>query len=137
MSDERTCENCKQFTMPEGFAVGVCISYKAEPLYVSPGYCCKLFEPRNNKVKPRRLCDFCERHKLIDDEYSRYKIGCVKLIPLPAINLTTGEKSDLKRNVEYSMFVYESDADSGEVGSFPVKFCPYCGRKLDGDGEKP
>lgn len=100
------------------------------------GPICKGWAPRTNKVKPRRLCDFCERHKLIDDEYGRYKIGCVKLIPLPAINLTTGEKSDPKRNVEYSMFVYESDDDTGEVGSFPIKFCPYCGRKLDWECEK-
>lgn len=100
------------------------------------GPICNVWAPRTNKVKPRRLCDFCERHKLIDDEYARYKIGCMKLIPLPSINLTTGEKSDPKRNVEYSMFVYESDDDNGEVGSFPIKFCPYCGRKLEGDGEK-
>lgn len=100
------------------------------------GMICKVLAPRANKVKPRRLCDFCERHKLIDDEYGRYKIGCVKLIPLPAINLTTGEKSDPKRNVEYSMFVYESDDDNGYVGSFPIKFCPYCGRKLDWGCEK-
>lgn len=94
---------------------------------------CPFFSNMRVTVRPRRLCDFCERHKLIDDEYARYKIGCMKLIPLPSINLTTGEKSDPKRNVEYSMFVYESDADNGEVGSFPIKFCPYCGRKLGGE----
>lgn len=136
MSDERTCENCKQFIMPEGFAVGVCISYKAEPLYVSPGYCCKLFEPRNNKVKPRRLCDFCERHSPIEDDYGRYTMECTRLIPFPSINLTTGEQKEPKRNVEYALFLYE-DKDDGEVGSFPIKYCPLCGRKLDGDGEKP
>ena len=132
MSDKRTCENCKQFTMPEGFAVGVCISYKAEPLYVSPGYCCKLFEPRNNKVKPRRLCDFCERRRPIDDYYGRYSLEFKRLIPFPSINLTTGEQKEIK----YALFLYE-DKDDGEVGSFPIKFCPLCGRKLDGDGEKP
>lgn len=135
MSDKRTCENCKQFTMPEGFAVGVCISYKAEPLYVSPGYCCKLFEPRNNKVKPRRLCDFCERHRPIDDEYGSYTMEFTKLTPLESINLTTGERTEPKRKVEYALFLYE-DKDDGEVGSFPIRYCPLCGRKLDGEGEK-
>lgn len=96
------------------------------------GAFCPYLNKNRSSVRPRRLCDFCERKKLIDDEYGNYKIGCMKLIPLPAINLTTGEKYDPKRNVEYSMFVYESDDDNGEVGSFQVKFCPYCGRKLNG-----
>lgn len=135
MNNYRTCENCKQFIMPEGFAVGVCISYKSEPLYVSPGYCCKLFEPRNNKVKPRRLCDFCERRRPIYDDYGRYSLECVKLIPLPSINLTTGEKTEPKNKAEYAMFMYEDEND-GEVGSFPIKFCPLCGRKLTGEWKK-
>lgn len=114
MNNYRTCENCKHFVRTEGSNRCVCSTFETDKLYVRPTDCCILFEPRTHKVKPRRLCDFCERHKLIVDEYGRYKIGCMKLIPLPSINLTTGEKSDLKRNVEYSMFVYESDADNGE-----------------------
>lgn len=96
---------------------------------------CVAFEPRANKVKPRRLCDFCERRRPIDDDYGRYSLECVKLIPLPSINLTTGEKTEPKNKAEYAMFIYEYE-DDGEVGSFPIKFCPLCGRKLTGEGKK-
>lgn len=116
MNKYSVCGNCKYFN--------VCI------VDINRDICEHFESKKRSSVRPRRLCDFCELHKLIDDEYGRYKNGCMKLIPLPAINLTTGEKSDPKRNVEYSMFVYESDDDNGEVGSFPIKFCPYCGRKL-------
>lgn len=127
------CRDCKYFYIPD-IGIGMCASLRSGKDYVYGDDCvCHAFCQKTTKVKPRRLCDFCERKKLIDDEYGRYKIGCMKLIPLPAINLTTGETSDPKRNVEYSMFVYESDDDNGDVGSFPIKFCPYCGRKLGGE----
>lgn len=135
----RRCSDCKHFvSLSGGEYIGVCTCYSNSFSYLPMTdfpqlFDCPFYHPKTSKIKPRRLCDFCERHKLIDDEYARYKIGCMKLIPLPAINLTTGEKSDPKRNVEYSMFVYESDDDNGEVGSFPIKFCPYCGRKLGGE----
>lgn len=132
MNDVLSCESCENFRWKSLKDLkGVCgrFGMKVDAYTVH----CNYHTGLKTKVKPRRLCDFCERHKLIDDEYARYKIGCMKLIPLPAINLTTGEKSDPRRNVEYSMFVYESDDDNGEVGSFPIKFCPYCGRKLGGE----
>ena len=128
------CGDCSNFApLILGNGKGKCIKHGIDVCKTSVHCCYYTRITIKQKVRPRRLCDFCERKKLIDDEYGRYKIGCMKLIPLPAINLTTGEKSDLKRNVEYSMFVYESDADNGEVGSFPIKFCPYCGRKLGGE----
>ena len=99
------------------------------------GPICKVWAPRTNKVKPRRLCDFCERRRPIDDDYGRYTMEFTKLIPLESINLTTGERTEPKRNVEYALFLYE-DKDDGEVGSFPIKYCPLCGRKLDREGEK-
>lgn len=134
MSDKQVCENCKHYKPVSGYEGGLCGSVDIFKLFTAAqSSACSYFVKGRKTVKPRRLCDFCERHKLIDDEYARYKIGCMKLIPLPSINLTTGEKSDPKRNVEYSMFVYESDDDNGEVGSFPIKFCPYCGRKLGGE----
>ena len=97
---------------------------------------CEAFKPRTNKVKPRRLCDFCERRRPIYDDYGRYSLECVKLIPLPSINLTTGEQTEPKNKAEYAMFMYEDEND-GEVGSFPIKFCPLCGRKLAEEGKKP
>ena len=92
---------------------------------------CVAFEPRANKVKPRRLCDFCERRRPIDDYYGRYSLEFKRLIPFPSINLTTGEQKEIK----YALFLYE-DEDDGEAGSFPIKFCPLCGRKLTGEGKK-
>lgn len=135
MSDKRTCENCKYFIMMESLKVGVCSIVESDTLLVSPTSSCKHFEPRTNKVKPRRLCDFCERHRPIDDDYGRYSLELTRLIPLPSINLTTGEKTEPKNKTEYVMFIYE-DEDDGEVGSFPIKFCPMCGRKLTGEGKK-
>ncbi|MBR4873305.1 MAG: hypothetical protein IKV00_05670 [Clostridia bacterium] len=136
MSDKRTCENCKHFIMPEGFAVGICISYKAEPLYVSPGYCCELFEPRNNKVKPRRLCDFCERRMPILDDYGRYTMESVKTESCPTVNLTTGERTGPDENGEYVLLIFDENGHGIDPGMFPIKFCPLCGRKLTGEGKK-
>ena len=118
---ERMCLNCRWFS--------IC------PVQIN-GPICKTWAPRSTKVNYRRLCDFCERHKLIDDEYGNYQISCLKVVPLPAINLTTGEKYEQKRKVEYSMFVHKSNDVRSDVGSFPIKFCPLCGRKLTGEGKK-
>lgn len=97
---------------------------------------CEAWKPRTNKIKPRLLCDFCERHRPIEDDYGRYSLEFKRLIPLPSINLTTGEKTEPERKIEYALFLYE-DKDDGEVGSFPIKYCPLCGRKLTGEGKKP
>lgn len=83
----------------------------------------------------RRLCDFCERRRPIEDDYGRYSMELTKLAACPSVNLTTGERTKPERKVEYALFLYE-DKDDGEVGSFPIKYCPMCGRKLDGEGEK-
>lgn len=83
----------------------------------------------------RRLCDFCERRRPIEDDYGRYSMELTKLAACPSVNLTTGERTKPERKVEYALFLYE-DKDYGEVGSFPIKYCPMCGRKLDGEGEK-
>lgn len=135
MSDKRTCENCKQSIMPEGMRICFCSNLATDTQCVRPTDCCKLFEPRKNKVKPRRVCDFCERRRPIEDDYGRYTMEFTKLIPLKSINLTTGERTAPKRKVEYALFLYE-DADDGEVGSFPIRYCPLCGRKLAEEGKK-
>ena len=128
MSDKRTCENCKQFIMPEGFAVGVCISYKAEPLYVSPGYCCKLFEPRNNKVKPRRLCDFCERSKFVLGGLGRYSMTMGHTVSIDA------QKDTM--NITSTTLTVTKKGAAIEDEYFHIKYCPLCGRKLTGEGKK-
>ena len=80
-------------------------------------------------------CDFCNRKMPISDEYGEYELQCVKLIPLPSINLTTGEQEEIAADPYYSLFLYE-ECEPGERASFPIKYCPLCGRKLEGDGEK-
>lgn len=118
---DHLCTNCRWFS--------ICPTQIDGPI-------CNTWAPRTTKVKPRRLCDFCERRRPIDDDYGRYTMEFTKLIPLESINLTTGERTKPERKVEYALFCYE-DKDDGVVGSFPIKYCPLCGRKLDGEGEKP
>ena len=130
------CMDCKYYYVPDNCSFAMCASPRSGEGYVSGNDCaCNAFYPKTTKVKPRRLCDFCERSRPIDDDYGRYSLECVKLIPLPSINLTTVEKTEPKNKAEYAMFIYE-DEDDGEVGSFPIKFCPLCGRKLTGEGKK-
>lgn len=117
---DHLCINCRWFS--------ICPTQVNGPI-------CKGWVPRTNKVKPRRLCDFCERRRPIDDDYGRYTMEFTKLIPLESINLTTGERTEPKRNVEYALFLYE-DKNDGEVGCFQIKYCHLCGRKLDREGEK-
>ena len=136
MNNDRTCGGCNHFVRTEGMHICICANPATETLYVQPTTDrCKHFEPRTTKIKPRRLCDFCERRRPIEDDYGRYSMELTSLIPLPSINLTTGEKTEPERKVEYALFLYE-DKDGGEVGSFPIKYCPLCGRKLYGEGEK-
>lgn len=117
---DHLCINCRWFS--------ICPTQINGPI-------CKTWAPRTNKVKPRRLCDFCERHRPIEDDYGRYLMEFTELAACPSVNLTTGERTEPKNKFSYSLFVYE-DKDDGEVGSFLIKYCPLCGRKLEGDGEK-
>lgn len=112
---DHLCTNCRWFS--------ICPAQINGPI-------CKTWAPRTNKVKPRRLCDFCERHRPIEDDYGRYLMEFTKLAACPSVNLTTGERTEPKNKYSYSLFVYE-DADDCEVGSFPIKYCPRCGRKLE------
>lgn len=113
---DHLCINCRWFS--------ICPTQIDGPI-------CNTWAPCTTKVKPRRLCDFCERHRPIDDYYGRYSLEFKRLIPFPSINLTTGEHKEIK----YALVLYE-DKDDGEAGRFPIKFCPLCGRKLTEDGKK-
>lgn len=117
---EHICLNCRWFS--------IC------PVQIN-GPICQTWAPRTNKVKPRRLCDFCERRRPIDDYYGRYSLEFKRLIPFPSINLTTGEQKEPEQKIKYALFLYE-DKDDGEAGRFPIKFCPLCGRKLTEEGKK-
>lgn len=129
---EKDCENCGWFN-PEGMGMGTCKNPKSEKTIVPwYGYCTLFNEKgKTGKVKPRRLCDFCERGKHMEGEEG-YRLRLVQLTPLPAINLTTGEKEEKARRPFYAMFLSDPDR-TGEAEMFQVIFCPRCGRKLVGE----
>ena len=124
------CDNCGWFK-PEGMGLGTCQNPKCEkdivPLYGG----CKLFSEKgkSGKVKPRRLCDFCERGKRMNSEEGEHDLRLVKLTPLPAINLTSGEIETKPEKPFYAMFLHDPEYGD-EAATFQVKFCPICGRKL-------
>lgn len=127
---EKDCENCGWFT-PDGTGIGTCKNPKCEKTIVPWYGGCKLFYEKGNssKVKPRRLCDFCERGKRMNSEEGEHDLRLVKLTPLPAINLTTGEREEKAKPAYYAMFLHDPEYGD-EAATFPVKFCPACGRKL-------
>ena len=74
------------------------------------------------------------RGKVIDDEYAEYEAKIVKITPLPAIDLSTGEVDTTADPPYYSFFV-SYDFDEEEIGSFPIKYCPMCGRDLSKEAQ--
>lgn len=76
-----------------------------------------------------RPCEYCASRKTIEDEYGEFEGKIVKITPLPAIDLTTGETEPVANPPYYALFI-SYDWDEGEKGSFPIKFCPICGRDL-------
>lgn len=78
------------------------------------------------------MCDFCAGTGKIEDEYAEWELDCVKITPLPAINLTTGEREATADPPYHALFLryLDDEEDKGEHGSFPIRFCPICGREL-------
>lgn len=83
------------------------------------------------------MCDFCAGRGKIEDEYGEWELDCVKIMPLPAINLTTGEKDETADPPYHALFLryLDDEEDKGEHGSFPIRFCPVCGRELNNGTE--
>lgn len=127
---EKDCENCGWFN-PEGMGMGTCKNPKSEKTIVPwYGYCTLFNEKgKSGKVKPRRICDFCERGKRMNSEEGEHDLRLVKLTPLPAINLTSGEIESKPGKPFYAMFLHDPEYGD-EAATFPVKYCPICGRKL-------
>lgn len=80
------------------------------------------------------MCEYCKNdfqipNKRIEDEYGEYEAAVVKLTPLPAIDLTTGEVAKHADPPYHAIFTYYM-GEKGECGSFVVRYCPMCGRKL-------
>lgn len=83
----------------------------------------------------KNVCDFCQGDGYIEDEYGEWKLEAVKLTPLPPVVLSGGgEPIPYHAEAPYwAMFMKYSDEDYtvGEKASFPINFCPVCGRQLN------
>lgn len=84
------------------------------------------------KMKDEICCKYCQKGARLEDEYANYEAEVVKITPLPVIDLTIGEKADTADPPYYALFLYE-DPEGGETASFPINFCPVCGRDLRSD----
>lgn len=80
-----------------------------------------------------RKCDFCQGDGYIEDEYGEWKLEDVTITPLPAIDLETGERDESAEPEYHALFLKYLDEEygKGEQGSFPINFCPVCGRQLN------
>jgi len=76
------------------------------------------------------MCKFCgEERAIMDDEYGEYEARIVKIIPLAPINLTNGEIAETTEPPYFVIFV-GIDVCEREEASFPINFCPMCGKRL-------
>lgn len=89
---------------------------------------CEAFDPRKNKVKPRRLCDFCERSKFILGGLGRYSMTMGRIVSIDVQKDTD--------NITSTTLTVTKKGAAIEDEYFQIKYCPLCGRKLDGEGEK-
>lgn len=78
-------------------------------------------------------CRFCRGLDYIEDEYGEYKLEAVEMTPLPAIDLETGEKAEAADPPFHVLFLKYLHEEYGknELASFPINFCPVCGRQLN------
>ena len=76
------------------------------------------------------MCDFCrkehrtERHTEIDG----ISACIVKIIPLPAINLTTGKTEKTAKEPFYQIRFYDEDMEVEDY--LTITHCPMCGEKI-------
>ena len=76
------------------------------------------------------LCEYCNyKKKPIADEYDAYEAQITQITPMPAMNLTTGEQDVEAEPPYHSLFIYEYGGRY-EVASFPIRYCPVCGKRL-------
>lgn len=125
------CDNCGWFK-PDGMGLGACQNPKCEKDIVPWYGGCKLFsgKDKSSKVKPRRLCDFCERGKRMESAEGKHEMNLLTITPVTPIDLTNQNMEKIKFGKPYcAMSLYTTDR-TGEAATFPVKFCPICGRKL-------
>lgn len=134
MAEYLQCGTCSNYApLILGNGRGKCVKYGKDVCETSV-HCCQYTRITiKQKVKPRRLCDFCERRMPILDDYGRYTMESVKTESCPTVNLTTGERTEPDENGEYVLLIFDENGHGRDPGMFPIKFCPYCGRKLGGE----
>lgn len=132
MAEYLECGDCSYFApLILGNGNGKCVKHGIDVCETSV-HCC-YFTSIKKKVRPRRLCDFCERRIPILDDYGRYTMEIVKTESCPSVNLTTGERTEPDENGEYVLLIYDENGHGRDPGMSQIKFCPYCGRKLGGE----
>lgn len=125
----KTCERCKHYEHLLGM-YGICNENPNCKKQVHKFDVCAAFKQRTFKVKPRRLCDFCERGKRMNSEEGEHGLRLVKLTPVTPIDLTNQNEEEIKLEKPfYAMFLHDPEYGD-EAATFPVKYCPFCGRKL-------
>lgn len=71
-------------------------------------------------------CPIC-KGKEVCTEDDIYDVSMVRITPLPAVNLTTGEKEGPEGQPYYALSI---GCDDQSKDYLPIKYCPWCGRKL-------
>lgn len=76
------------------------------------------------------MCDFCrkEHRTKIHTEINGVSVCIVNIIPLPAINLTTGEREKNAREPFFQIRFYDEDMEIEDY--LTITHCPMCGEKI-------
>ena len=77
--------------------------------------------------KQEKVCVYCTSHQSLETDGGG-ELEVVQIIPLPAINLTTGET---EKNSAPPFYALLFQAFEGELEDFvSIRCCPMCGREL-------
>lgn len=87
----------------------------------------------------RVTCPYCHppykeiKTEFDDDSAYIRAVHVTQITPLPAINLTTGEKDSFADPPFHELMIVRKWVDEPwrEEDGLVIQFCPWCGRKLD------
>ena len=119
MAEYLQCGTCSNYApLILGNGRGKCVKYWKDVCETSV-HCCQYTRITiKQKVKPRRLCDFCERRIPVLDDYGRYTMESVKTESCPTVNLTTGERTEPDENGEYVLLIFDENGHGIDPGMF-------------------
>lgn len=82
------------------------------------------------------MCEFCQG-SFTPIETDSGEAELVQIVPLPALNLTTGKKSEQADPPYHAIYIrWIEDGEDQMFDYIPIKYCPICGRKLDEQSEE-